>query len=307
MLIRRKTRQILATSRKSYETAALEFAMGASIIAHMVLFCALYLAGRGSAGVPGMASSGETPMLELILLPEEAPSQSLPEEIAAGAKIGAVPQILREARSVGSQSQLTFAATPLQTSESLPILETPTALTEAPATIDAVFPAFPETEKETASAKLEVNPVTRRDPAPGKLSTDVALPGGTPFNEGSSDIVRAVPAGIGEQGFSLHACYLMTPRPNYPKAARKRKQEGLVLVAVLVSADGQPTEIQVDQGSGFDLLDQAAIQAVKGWLFTPARKGDKPVACRVQVPIVFKLATSRIEDPNHAVAWSGKS
>lgn len=285
----------------------LEFATGASIIAHVVILAALYLAGPGIGGIATTASPDETQTFELIMLPETTVNQSLREHVPDSSMIGVRHEILHVTpSSAGTQSKLIFAASSFPTPDSRPaIAELPTAATESPTAFEEVVPAFAESKNEEAPTKLGVSPVTEVDPAPGKRSQDTAAPGGALFNEASSVALRGSPVGHGGQGFSAHAGYLMTPKPNYPKAARKRKMEGLVLVAVAVSTDGLPSEIEVEQGSGFDMLDQAAIAAVKGWRFTPARKGDKPVASRVQVPIVFKLATSRSEAPNPAVAWSG--
>ena len=41
--------------------------------------------------------------------------------------------------------------------------------------------------------------------------------------------------------------------------------------------------------SGASLLDEAAIKAVQGWTFVPARRGDSPIPHPVEVPIRFQL------------------
>jgi protein TonB len=55
-----------------------------------------------------------------------------------------------------------------------------------------------------------------------------------------------------------------------------------------VSADGAPAEIEVRQSSGFERLDEAALQAVRQWRFVPAKRGSQNVAASVIVPIQFK-------------------
>ncbi|MDO8298480.1 energy transducer TonB [Lacisediminimonas sp.] len=42
-------------------------------------------------------------------------------------------------------------------------------------------------------------------------------------------------------------------------------------------------------GSGFELLDRAAVMAVSRWKFVPARQGADPVGAWVLVPVNFKL------------------
>ena len=83
--------------------------------------------------------------------------------------------------------------------------------------------------------------------------------------------------------------YLNNPRPAYPPMARKLGIEGVVLLRVDVSAKGTPDKIVIAQSSGASLLDEAAIKAVQGWTFVPARRGDSPIPHPVEVPIRFQL------------------
>ena len=83
--------------------------------------------------------------------------------------------------------------------------------------------------------------------------------------------------------------YLNNPRPAYPPIARKMGLEGVVLLRVDVSAKGTPEKIVIAQTSGASLLDEAAMKAVQGWTFVPARRGDAPIAHPVEVPIRFQL------------------
>jgi len=85
------------------------------------------------------------------------------------------------------------------------------------------------------------------------------------------------------------ANYLKNPRPGYPEIALRRGWQGEVLLRVRVSPDGKPASISVQRSSGRDLLDQAAIEAVKSWSFVPARQGGLPIGGWVTVPIVFRL------------------
>ncbi len=77
--------------------------------------------------------------------------------------------------------------------------------------------------------------------------------------------------------------------PSYPEAARRRGEQGRVVLRVDVSADGLPLDVSVAEGSGFPSLDAAAIGAVRQWRFVPATRGGTPVAAAAQVPIRFRL------------------
>lgn len=77
--------------------------------------------------------------------------------------------------------------------------------------------------------------------------------------------------------------------PAYPRLARRHGQEGTVKLRVKVGADGLPQAVELALSSGFELLDQAALEAVRGWRFEPARRNDQPVADEVIVPLRFYL------------------
>jgi periplasmic protein TonB len=87
----------------------------------------------------------------------------------------------------------------------------------------------------------------------------------------------------------FNAAYLRNPPPRYPPAARRSGEEGTVTLKVLVSAEGAPVRVELDQSSGSAPLDSAALDAVKGWRFVPARRGAQNVEGWVRVPVVFRL------------------
>ena len=66
-----------------------------------------------------------------------------------------------------------------------------------------------------------------------------------------------------------------------------------MILNVLVRADGQPADVSVARSSGFPLLDQAALAAVRRWTFDPGRSADVPVASQVAVPVRFSLDDNR--------------
>ncbi|HKO91008.1 MAG TPA: energy transducer TonB [Polyangiaceae bacterium] len=85
------------------------------------------------------------------------------------------------------------------------------------------------------------------------------------------------------------ANYLKNPRPEYPGRARREGWQGTAVLRVQVSPQGKPGAIAVQRSSGRELLDEAAIEAVKAWSFVPATQAGEPIAGWVTVPIVFQL------------------
>lgn len=87
----------------------------------------------------------------------------------------------------------------------------------------------------------------------------------------------------------FNASYLRNPAPAYPLAARRVGQQGTATVRVLVTTEGLPARVNLEKSSGSPSLDNAAVEAVKGWRFKPALRGTEPVEGEVLVPIVFRL------------------
>lgn len=86
------------------------------------------------------------------------------------------------------------------------------------------------------------------------------------------------------------AAHLDNPGPKYPYVSRQRREEGTVLLRVLVGTDGRPEQVLLEHGSGSPRLDEAAIEVVRErWRFVPARRGDQALAAWVRVPIIFEL------------------
>ncbi|TVP83752.1 MAG: energy transducer TonB [Thioalkalivibrio sp.] len=90
-----------------------------------------------------------------------------------------------------------------------------------------------------------------------------------------------------EPGFG--AAYLNNPPPEYPRISQRRREQGTVVLWVSVAADGSPVNWRVERSSGHERLDDAALEAVSGWRFEPARRGNRPVAASVLVPMEFRL------------------
>ena len=88
---------------------------------------------------------------------------------------------------------------------------------------------------------------------------------------------------------SSSAAYLNNPRPSYPSISRRMGEQAKVMLRVFVNAQGQPEQIQIQQSSGFDRLDKAAVDAVRRWKFTPGSRNGVAEAMWNIVPINFVL------------------
>jgi protein TonB len=92
--------------------------------------------------------------------------------------------------------------------------------------------------------------------------------------------------------------YLRNPPPVYPRLAREHGWEGTVLLEVEVLTSGRCGTINVLSSSGHDVLDRTAVEAIRRWVFKPAKRWNQPVAFWVEIPVTFRLT-------DHAVYLQG--
>lgn len=140
----------------------------------------------------------------------------------------------------------------------------------------------PEPEPEPEPPRREAAPPV---PAP-------APPPPVPVAPSPAPAAKAAPKPVEEQPVtqaSFTAAYLRNPSPDYPAAAKQRGWEGTVKLRVKISAAGTAEQVAIQQSSGYDLLDEAALEAVRQWRFVPAKRGDTAIASSVVVPLVFRL------------------
>ena len=82
---------------------------------------------------------------------------------------------------------------------------------------------------------------------------------------------------------------MKTIRPDYPKGARQRGEQGDVVLELMISAHGVVEGVKVFRSSGYPELDAAAEKAVRRTPFIPAKSGNEPVPSTARLTITFKL------------------
>jgi protein TonB len=172
-------------------------------------------------------------------------------------------------RELEAPPPLTEAAPPPQVQVAIPV---------APPTVGVAVPV-PDAEappEQTIASQEEISAVT-----PGVSSGDGDQMVVAPPEE------DALPR-FGEYVYveELPEAVTKVP-PDYPDLAREAGVDGTVLVQALVGKDGQVKDTRVVKS--IPMLDQAAVVAVKKWVFKPALSNNKPVAVWVAVPVRFTL------------------
>jgi protein TonB len=81
---------------------------------------------------------------------------------------------------------------------------------------------------------------------------------------------------------------IFNPEPSFSEEARKAKQQGVVMLLVVVGKDGHTYDIRVAESLGMG-LDEKAIEAVNRWRFRPATLNGQAVATQIAVQVDFHL------------------
>ncbi len=157
-----------------------------------------------------------------------------------------------------------------------------------PAPVASVLP-----QPATRSAPTRGSPVSRR---PARVTRPLEAAAAAPVAFAMPAAQEPAPADKAGADASpvlspphFNAAYLHNPAPLFPPMSRRLGEEGKVLLRVKVSPEGQPLAVDIEKGSNFERLDQAARDAVGRWRFVPARRGEQSVEGTVIVPIAFRL------------------
>jgi protein TonB len=158
-------------------------------------------------------------------------------------------------------------------------------------------PPLPEPIPEPAPTPEPV-PEEPTPPKPEEILTttqseEVAAPQPTPEPkriEKKSTPQRPTPVAATKTANFPQPVVIRNTPPIYPETARRAGWEGRVTVRVEVSADGLPMSVALQKSSGYGVLDQAALRAVKTWRFQPRTMGGVAMAGMVDVPVNFTLS-----------------
>lgn len=151
-------------------------------------------------------------------------------------------------------------------------------------------PMPPRTEARSRPAPRHV----ARRPSPAREERRVA-----PATEAEPFRESAPPAPFTAPAAPAREAVMLPPRPvgglashcqpAYPALARRRDEQGRVVVRVQVSASGAVLAASVARSSGFATLDDAAREAAQGCRFIPASRDGRPVAGIAELPFNFRL------------------
>jgi protein TonB len=172
---------------------------------------------------------------------------------------------------------------------------------------EAPKPVTPRKEFNTASLAQRIRPALATDIPDAPLvggPVSAALPG---VNLPSADAVPSTPIappqvsrptpppptpapsanpGNGKQGGQIQQAVLISRKePEYPKIAKQTGAKGIVVLNATIGKDGRIKSVKVV--SGHPMLQNAAIEAVKQWVYKPTLLNGTPVETETQVQLNF--------------------
>lgn len=150
-----------------------------------------------------------------------------------------------------------------------------------------------------------VDPPPILDPAPENLTFRVPVPDDPPFEPNVTETTigaqpmlpgdiaidtgpgtNTVPELVGVRQDARHPL----SQPRYPSPDIREGNEGNADVEVYVLPNGRVGDARIARSSGFERLDQSAIEEAKrNWRLLPATRGGEPVAQWYKVRVTFKL------------------
>ena len=200
--------------------------------------------------------------------PAPVPAVAAPQHAPPAVRPRATPEPAPRARAT-TQASAAPQPRPVHVPDA-----TPTAAT-APTT-----PVSPVTAPSPVSVQAN-DPAVAATPAPAPAPAAAAAPPPAPAPAPAAAVVVQP---------SSSAAYLNNPRPEYPAMSKRLGETGRVVVRVLIGPDGRAQEARIQRSSGFDRLDQVALETARDrWRYVPGTRGGVPEAMWFNVPINFVL------------------
>jgi len=154
------------------------------------------------------------------------------------------------------------------------------------APIEAPPDIAPERDMPTAPSGPEVT---------GVRGIETGVIGGLDLSGSGLMELAPPPPPASREPIRLHAG-MQAPRkivnvpPHYPPHAQSARVEGTVVLDAVIDPTGRVTDVRVTHS--VNLLDQAAVEAVRQWRFTPTLLNGEPVSILLTVTVRFTLGPS---------------
>jgi protein TonB len=154
---------------------------------------------------------------------------------------------------------------------------------ENPNPVPTVAPTSIAPETDPPAAVPDLGGIPSPAGTPGGLGV---LPGGSPIVMQPPEPPRPnVPVRVADLPVSPRK--IVDVRPLYPDIARVARVEGTIIMEAVLDTSGRVTQLRVLKS--VPLLDQAALDAVRQWRYTPSLYGGRPVSVLMTITVRFML------------------
>ena len=175
-----------------------------------------------------------------------------------------------------------FEPLPPTTAEATP---SPEATPEPPPVVEEATPE-PEAPPSTLAPAAPRRPAPK--PSRPPVTTEPARAAATPEPEPTPEPTRRPATGPVRVGGNVpEPRKVHSVAPEYPPIARKARVQGIVILEATIGPRGNVTDVKVLRS--IPLLDQAAIDAVKQWVYEPTLVNGVPTAVIMTVTVNFKM------------------
>lgn len=202
-----------------------------------------------------------------------------PERLVPGEVVTTVLLLPEPAPAAAARPAPVRPQPPAKPAQQPPAPSLPSRPQPPPAALPAAVPAQTPSPQAPAGASPSAAPAPQSAAAPASATAASAA--------GTAPAASPAPARI--EWPSSSADYLNNPRPAYPPLSKRLGEEGKVVLRVLIEADGSASKAEIRSSSGYDRLDQAALQTVLRWRYLPGKRGGVAEAMWFNVPINFVL------------------
>ena len=266
--------------------------------------------------------TGDTPV-DTAATTEALKEESKAEEPAAEPEAAVVPLLSSNEPEAAKEETTSSMTQPVESSTSSsekaeetprepretiqPIVSAPATATEEPkpempaevakaeeTSAESVASAIPQTKSSAEGAGAGEG---AREAAPAKDGGPIAGPengsglgarNGDGTNKGSPNRGErrggyGVPSGVEIREGSLRSQLPGNRKPLYPIQDRRVRKEGTVMLVAKVLASGSVAQIWVEGNSGSKSMEQAAVQALRSWRYTPGKDEY------LRIPMKFSL------------------
>lgn len=142
-------------------------------------------------------------------------------------------------------------------------------------------------------------PIIAAAPTPTPAPASFVVPAPEPAPPQPVNVVPAPPAPPAPQPTAMAQVikqvppsavrYVKEPDMHFPLLSRRAKESGTVVLRITVDVNGRLKDAWVQKSSGFERLDQQALQDMRSARFAPQMEDGKPVEWQTLAPLAYDL------------------